>query len=155
MNIIFEFIKDAKIITELSKVVYDDHKKYYPDMFNDFIFEDRLLLYENVLKKETSYSIIAFDDKKPVGFIFFIEHLFPSTIFKNDFKSYFIDSMAVIPGYQRKGIGGELLNRIKIFAKKQGINRIDLYVWSLNNKGVNFYSKLGFKEEIKGLVLNF
>jgi GNAT superfamily N-acetyltransferase len=145
MNINYKFLKDAEIITNLSKIVYDDHNNYYPDMFNDFIFKDRLKLYEDILKKDSNFSIIAFDNEKPVGYILAIEHKFPSTIFKKELLTYFIDSMSIVQDYQRKGIGTELINQVKIFAKTKNINRLNLYVWDLNIKGIKFYSKLGFK----------
>ena len=110
MNISYKFEKNAKIITELSKIVSDKHTEYYPELFNDFVYDDRFALFDNALKKESTYSIIAYDDNKPVGFIFFVDQILPTLFIKNNLKSFFIDSMSVVPEYQRKGIGTELIN---------------------------------------------
>ncbi|HPN81424.1 MAG TPA: GNAT family N-acetyltransferase, partial [bacterium] len=41
----------------------------------------------------------------------------------------------------------KLMNRLFSWAKRQGIKRIELEVWSNNRPGLAFYERLGFKPE--------
>ena len=62
----------------------------------------------------------------------------------DSFDDYNIIGIAVEEGYQRRGIGYKLLQRIIEEAKKNNIKTISLEVDETNEKAINFYKKNGF-----------
>lgn len=54
-------------------------------------------------------------------------------------------AIAVLPKYQRKGIGSALLNHIERIARQLGLNRLSLHTAKENNLAHLFFQKAGFK----------
>jgi ribosomal protein S18 acetylase RimI-like enzyme len=54
-------------------------------------------------------------------------------------------AIAVIPTYQRSGIGSALLGRIEGFANKLGLGRLSLHTAKENDVAHSFFRKAGFK----------
>lgn len=63
----------------------------------------------------------------------------------NDPQSYLLNSIAIIPTYQRCGIGTRLVEAVVAEALKQKFSSVTLHVWADNTKAIAFYQKLGFK----------
>jgi ribosomal protein S18 acetylase RimI-like enzyme len=55
--------------------------------------------------------------------------------------------IAVHPDFQKKGVGGELLNYISSWGKQNGFKKISLRVLSTNKSAIPFYISNGFKEQ--------
>lgn len=62
---------------------------------------------------------------------------------KWDRQSYYLAEMAVLPEYQRKGIGKQLV--FSIFAEDQETRKILLVTEKGNTWSQDFYEKIGFK----------
>ena len=58
-------------------------------------------------------------------------------------SDYYINNIAVSPGYRRQGIAVKLLNNI---IKKLNLENIYLEVSRINQKAISLYEKMGFKE---------
>lgn len=83
-------------------------------------------------KGEFIYS--AFDNDKMIGFAIF--ELW-------DDQSYYLAEMAVLPNYQRKGIGKQLV--FSILQKDLAAKKILLVTEKANRWSQSFYEKIGFK----------
>jgi RimJ/RimL family protein N-acetyltransferase len=55
--------------------------------------------------------------------------------------------MGLLPGYRRRGLGRQLVERTVAAARAQQIERIELEVFASNAGAVEFYRKLGFVAE--------
>ena len=51
----------------------------------------------------------------------------------------------LLEGYQRKGLGSQLMNEFTMHLKKHGINGVHLETSTQNKKAIPFYRKQGFK----------
>lgn len=60
---------------------------------------------------------------------------------------YNILGLAVLPGYQRRGIGGQLMRAIEEIAKKNNINYIRLNSGNSRKEAHAFYQHLGYKSD--------
>lgn len=63
----------------------------------------------------------------------------------NDPQSYLLNSIAIMPAYQRCGIGTRLVEAVAAEALEQKFSSVTLHVWADNTKAIAFYQKLGFK----------
>ena len=50
-------------------------------------------------------------------------------------------------GYKKHGIGKKLMLYAKEEAKKGNYNRLELNCWSFNENAIEFYKKIGMKEQ--------
>ena len=101
--------------------------------FNYFIS----FLTENRIKH--GEIILGFDDKKPIGFC---SVYYKPIIFT---LAAYLDEIAVIKEYQRKGVGELLINKILKVLKAKGVRRVFSDTWPENKKSINFHKKMGFK----------
>lgn len=60
-------------------------------------------------------------------------------------KRCFVDQFAVRSSYRRKGVGTQLMDYIKSFARKENCTALDLGVWYENAAAMDFYKNFGFK----------
>ncbi len=63
----------------------------------------------------------------------------------NKRKYCFIYSIGVSKDHHKQGIGKELINAIKNFAKNNKCTQIELNVYEFNKNAISFYEHLGFK----------
>ncbi len=57
--------------------------------------------------------------------------------------NYHIEDLFVFPEYRKLGIGAELMNYIKNYAKSKGAKVVDWYVNNKNLSAMDFYDRIG------------
>jgi len=57
----------------------------------------------------------------------------------------YVDEATVIEQYRGRGVGQLLFAEVHKWLLEQGVSEIELDVWELNQKGISFYEKLGYK----------
>ncbi len=101
---------------------------------------DLMYSYESLqhqIETEEHIFIIAYENKKPLGFAAF----YPMD--KTSTSLYKLDKIYVLPGEHGKGIGKKLIEFIISVIKAKGASILELSVNRINN-AVSFYQKLGF-----------
>jgi len=91
------------------------------------------------LLKGSSHFIVAIEVDKVVGFI---------TALSDGVNSSFIPLLEVLPKYQRKGIGTELVKRMLI--KLEGISNVDLMC---DEEILTFYDRFSEMCRAKGMII--
>jgi GNAT superfamily N-acetyltransferase len=66
-----------------------------------------------------------------------------------------VDDVFVEPDYRNLGVGGALLESVKAWAKERNADGVSLQVAAANERGRNFYEKLGFREVSVYKVVEF
>lgn len=61
--------------------------------------------------------------------------------------------MGLLPQYRGKGIGAQLLKAVLEHAKKFGLEKVELNVYTSNTSAISLYRKMGFTEE--GLIKKY
>ena len=54
--------------------------------------------------------------------------------------------IGIMDGFRGKGIGGQLMSKSEEYLKAQGIKKLRLLVYELNERARRFYKKLGFQD---------
>ena len=67
-----------------------------------------------------------------------------AAVYLNHEKICYISSFAVLPQYQKMGLGRRLFTAVREETEKRGMERIDLEVYESNEKAERFYRKMGF-----------
>lgn len=60
-------------------------------------------------------------------------------------NTYYLQSMAVRPGVQQKGIGMMMLKKIEEYARGKGVAKMTLECYEPLTKAIGLYKKFGFK----------
>ncbi len=81
-----------------------------------------------------------------VGFASFIGRVLPlAGVQEAEDDDYFISNVAVLPEYQGKGIGSQLLARAEARARQQGFEKLSLTVDVENDRARALYARTGFE----------
>jgi ribosomal protein S18 acetylase RimI-like enzyme len=115
---------DERLFWEVNSQAFGDR----PDGPRNFEANRKLL-------KGNSLALLCYDktNKKPIGQI----------IVKNGDVGTF--SLAVIPKYQRQGIGTTLINHAMRYLWDQGTKTIEIRAMTTNDDAIRLYQKLGFQ----------
>ncbi|HPS60468.1 MAG TPA: GNAT family N-acetyltransferase [Candidatus Cloacimonas sp.] len=108
------------------------------DGWNGRVFnstEEKVLQQESGTKYLNLY--LAVESEKVVGYV-------KLTRYPEEKGVAYIEMLSVLPSYQGKGIGRELVQKCILRAAELGYERIDLFTWPANLKAVPLYKKCGF-----------
>ncbi len=132
---------DAKI---LAYIHTESWRTAYRGILNDTyldsdVYADRINVWSQKMANidDKTHIIIAFGNKKPVGFICLI----------NDFDTKYgalIDNLHVLPEWKGEGIGRILMQKVKKWVS-QNSNPKCYYLWvyEANTAAIAFYEKMG------------
>ena len=136
-------------IEEVSKIlleVADLHEKERPDIFKPKTLEE--------IKKDVSKSlidknskVIVYEEEKILGAIIYKTKMIENNKNLRNAKNLWVDEIGVKEGYKKHGIGKKLMSYAKEEAKKGNYNRLELNCWSFNENAIEFYKKIGMKEQ--------
>lgn len=90
------------------------------------------------LKRNPGLSLVAVDGSRLIGTI----------LCGHDGRRGFIHHLAVRPGRQRQGIGGELLRRALVQLAAEGIAKCHVFVFQTNGAGREFWRRIGGQERV-------
>ena len=100
--------------------------------------------HESLLKKNEYWSFIAYLDEPPIGYAIVFKRKFEENAFRKNYTALVIDQMCVIDEFQHQGVGSQLVSEVRGFAKKMGVDKLELTVWSKNKEARAFYHRIGF-----------
>lgn len=69
----------------------------------------------------------------------------PETVYRYEQRYVDVKELGTLQIKQGKGYGKMILTEIKAITKQMGFSRVELNMWSFNNKALAFYEKMGFE----------
>ena len=96
-------------------------------------------IFADLLQKQIIY--IFENGGAPEGMFKFVPYAFRSS------HVAYLGGLAIHPSSSGKGMGTQMMNEIKDFAKEKGIRRIELSTAVINEKAIRLYEKAGFQKE--------
>lgn len=147
VNIRYAKLKDYKSVCRISKEMHLYHVKNRPDIYK----EARKTIYKNffneLLKDEDIEVLVITLDEKIVGYaIVRYVDLKDVDLLKDKYYAY-IDEICIRENFRRKGFGKILFNYIYDLVKSNGVDTLELGVWSFNKEALKFYKAMGMVEK--------
>lgn len=147
MDLTFLIENDPEKIAKLNRTVHQKHAIPHSEIFKQYHYKFFLKWFQELFKNKNVYCAVVKDGEQYIGYALIMHKKSPvdSPFLKRNNHWFHIDQMSIEAPYQNKGIGVQLFNFIKQFAKEKGVTRIQLDVWSDNDQAKRFYEKIGFK----------
>ncbi len=135
---------DSKVIAHLNRDIQNLHSAMFPWRFKEFDFDEVNHFFKNLMGNPNHYFFIIRDNNQDLGYTWIEIREYQENAFLKAYKSIFVHHISIASEYQNKGLGKELMNKVKEFAVERGIKRIELDYWSDNENAKRFYKKIGF-----------
>ncbi len=133
--------------TQHIPVIHSLAHQIWPKTFEEILSAEQLdymldMMYshqslQNQIETQQHTFIIAYENKKPIGFAAYYSKD------KTSHSLYKLDKIYVLPDQHGKGIGKKLIEYIISIIKPMGASILELNV-NRSNNAVTFYQKLGF-----------
>ncbi len=146
--------RDIEAVAGIWMEMMEEHAAFEPRLRLTRIAEDGYAaLLAGHLHSRDSLCLAAFDSRgKAIGFA--LSWIAPNLAVFTPARYGFISDVAVRRAMRGQGVGTELLRRTCDWMKAQGIERIELQVYTNNAAGREFWRKHGFAPIFERMVLN-
>ena len=145
MAVRFANTSDLNRVNELRKAVNDLHVAGRPDIFKPG-FSKELQDHIRTIWNDPRQRIVV-DERDGVlcGFAVLNHITRPENPFMRVRDYLDIDEFCVDETYRRTGVGTELIDFVRTYAKESGFDRIELNMWEFNRDALLFYESVGFQ----------
>ncbi|HMD54557.1 MAG TPA: GNAT family N-acetyltransferase [Phycisphaerae bacterium] len=132
-------------IARLFQSVQDLHVTHVPGMFKQPSDDAVLAAWlARVFTDSSAYVLLAEESEKAVGYLYAKEVRKEENVIKPALHYFSLEHIAVLPAFQRRGVGTELMRALLAEMEIRKISRIELAVWSFNGKAQRFFARHGF-----------
>lgn len=136
---------DLEAIIALSTFAQRQHAEALPGLFKAPTESQRTRdAFRDFLTDPNGLMLLA-EEAQPAGYLWAQFQTRPDGWTRFGLRLLYIQHMAVAPQFRRKGVGALLLSRAVDIARRKGIKRVELDVWSFNSEAKCFYAKHGFE----------
>jgi ribosomal protein S18 acetylase RimI-like enzyme len=144
MKITIEECRDKKVLADMNEEVQSLHVTLFPDLFKFYDWKEVAGFFEWSLNQKDWKHFVAYSGEEPIGMIVVEKRKFENNPFRKDSEVIYIHQISIRKDYQRKGVGAQLVGNLRERAAREGVNRIELDVWSENTKAKAFFESQGF-----------
>ncbi len=142
--------EDIESIHKLDRESTKYHKKFDKEFYtiSENFWKKKKYSQIKAIKSPTNLILVAELNEKIVGYIWG----YVQTIMKDKIGK--IQELIVTSKHRKKGIGGELTQKMLEFFKREGCIYSEIEVFVENKPTVKFYEKIGFKKRLYKMQLN-
>lgn len=144
MFIRFATENDLSRVNELRAQVSELHAAARPDIFKPGFPPFFADLIHSVFEDKDKPILVADCDGDIIAFAILGEIETPERPHKPMRRYLEVDEFGVDIAHRRQGIGRQLFDEIRRFARKKGFSRIELNMWEFNENALKFYEAIGF-----------
>ncbi len=142
---------DIPDLLRLLRQILQMHHDGRPDLFKPKAEKYSEAELKLILENKSRPIFVAVENEKVVGYIFCILKRLENNNIMTDILTLHVDDLCVDETMRGAGIGTQLLEHAKSFAKEQGCYNLTLNVWALNENGMRFYEKCGLRPQKVGM----
>ena len=144
-------LNDIENILSLGDQIFEIHSKARPDRFKKKPVNYEYL--KSIIEGNNKILFIAEDNNKVIGYCILCIYEIKNHPMFNDAININIEDFCVDKNFRKKGVGKKLFENIKIYAKENNVQYIELSVWEFNQNAIEFYKKMGM--EIKLNIMEY
>ncbi len=140
------FAKETELerVNELRKQVNELHAAGRPDIFKPG-FSKELQDHVFAIWNDPDQKIVVAERDGVLCGVAVLHHIRkPENPFMYERDFLDIDEFCVDEAYRRTGVATELIAFIRLYAKSEGFDRIELNMWEFNGDALAFYEAVGF-----------
>lgn len=131
-------LKDTKNYLNLNKKIDESGFMLYEPGEKQITLEQQEKFIEKILADNRSIMLVAEVEEELAGFIAAIGN----NLKRTQHRAYIV--IGLLEEFRGKGIGKSLFEQLFIWAKQNGITRLELTVIKENDRAFNLYRKMGF-----------
>ena len=136
---------DIGAVVRLFHGVQELHATHVPAAFRQPSDEESASAWlAPILGNPNAYCRLAEQDGEAVGYLFAQEVHREESLIRPALRWLVLEHIAVAPSFQRRGVGTALMKALFAEAAARKIERIELEVWSFNDKAQRFFAQHGF-----------
>jgi len=135
---------DEVVLVRLNQFVQELHVANAGDTFRRADDTEWTAWYRALFDKPDIRIWIAEMDHVPVGCVMVSHKEQAESPYRFGCRRHDIDQIAVLPDWQRRGIGRALVAKVIEEARAEGIDEIELSSWSFNQSAHEAFRRLGF-----------
>lgn len=137
-------ISDYNDVNKLMQQLHSLHVDNRPDLYVEIENPYSIYEFKKIVENKDIISVLAEDDGEILG-LAIVTIRNKSGMLKK--RTAYMDALCVDERFRGQGIWKELFSFVSNMAKKKGAERLDLMVWSFNEKALIFYEELGMKTQ--------
>ncbi len=124
---------EAALLVPLCEVVQDLHRQHRPDIFTPPAADGDVIAYfKDWMNRPGVTVLLAEQGGLAVGYLLFEVQERPGTALSQPMQRGFLQHIAVLPDWQRQGIGRALIARMKDLLRQEGVGRWATSYWCFN-----------------------
>ncbi len=136
---------DILSIWELNVIVQKLHAEHVPTLIKEPSDSNGFATwFEEVIADPRSYVLMVEQSGSIVGYLYAQEVKKEESWVRPELHYFMLHHIVVKPDHQKQGLGDGLMKALMAEAKKRGLKRIELDVWSFNHKAQKFFTRYGF-----------
>ena len=145
MKIIEASMEHYEDVCELFKLLDLLHVDIAPGRIREFSGQARSLdRYKQFTDGKKSVLFLAQQDDQFIGFINLILIDVPEEAMNVKRSFVLLDNIFVREAFQSKGIATQLMDKAEAWSKEKGVSKIELQLYTNNEKALQFYQSMGF-----------
>ncbi len=139
-------IEDLPIIQKLNTGLFHDQSssgdKYLDDSWP--YAKDGAKFFTDSITKDDHLALVTEKDNKVIGYLTGAPNKITAW---RPIKTSELTTFFILPEYRSKGVGAEMVKEFVKWSKAQGAVTARVSAYVANERGINFYKKVGFEPE--------
>lgn len=136
--------QDKAAVNAIRQQVCLLHAAARPDTFRQEFSAELANRFDEFLTAP-DYEVVVCENGGIVGFAVMKKVCLPQSPYCNERSYLLVEELGVDDGSRRAGIGSQLMQFVKDYAKSNGYSRVQLDVWAFNASAEEFYRSHGFE----------
>ena len=143
-------------IAELWVELMSIHKEFDAAFFKDTESNKKNIkaTFEHFLTNSNSLLLVLIVEEKVKGFVTASNNWIKYSNY-NSVHSCEIGDIMIDKKFRKEGLGKQLIDGVKDWAREKDIHTIELNVFAKNSSGIDFFKGAGLKERFKILYIDF
>ena len=151
MEIRFAIAQDVPGIVMLLRQEGKVHHGERPDLFRSNAQKYSPSQILELLNQSDRPLFVAVEEDKVLGCGFCSMEYVRNHAVLNDRMTLCVEDICVLESCRRQGIGTQIFEQIRLYAKGRGCDHVTLNVWSCNAGAMKFFESLGMKPQKVGM----